>query len=114
MPTLVQLVVPRNAALAGSKLQRKVEELLRLLYAQGQIVGSQVAVYHKGRLVVDACAGTLGETDPRPVQNNTLFNVFSVSKAIAAVSLQLLFDRHLARPSDRVSQHWPDFAQNVR
>jgi CubicO group peptidase (beta-lactamase class C family) len=42
-----------------------------------------------------------------------LFNAFSVTKGVAAVCLNMLFDRHLATPLDKVADHWPAFAQNV-
>ena len=56
-----------------------------------------MAAYFKGKKIVDTCAGTLGDADPRPVQPNSLFNVFSVTKALTAVALHQLVDRGLVR-----------------
>jgi hypothetical protein len=61
-------------------LQLAVNALLRQLYASQDIIGMQVAVCKDGRLILDTCAGTMGEHDPRPVVSNSLFNCFSVTK----------------------------------
>jgi CubicO group peptidase (beta-lactamase class C family) len=81
------------------------------LGGENKYIGIQVAAYRNGRLVLDECvymggahvlrlawdvtqlwhasvctgAGVMGATDPRPVMPDTLFNCFSVTKAIAGM-----------------------------
>ncbi|KAE8784499.1 hypothetical protein D1007_41941 [Hordeum vulgare] len=45
---------------------------------------SQVCAYKDGKVIIDTAAGTLGKYDPRPVQPDSLFPVFSVTKGITA------------------------------
>lgn len=92
--------------------QRAAISVLRDLYDEGLITGIQVAVYHRGACVVSTCAGTLGTTDPRPVQPDSLFNCFSVVKGIAAAALHILADQRLLQYTDTVGYHWPKFACN--
>ncbi|GJX10000.1 beta-lactamase domain-containing protein 2-like protein [Tanacetum coccineum] len=45
---------------------------------------SHVCAYKDGKVIIDTSAGVLGIDDPRPVQPDSLFNVFSVTKGITA------------------------------
>ena len=44
-------------------------------------------------MIIDTSAGVLGIDDPRPVQPDSLFNVFSVSKGITAGMIHWLADK---------------------
>lgn len=46
------------------------------------------------------------------VTEETLFNCFSVTKAVAAFAVHLLIQRGLVSLEDPVCKHWPAFAQN--
>eukprot|EP00049_Salpingoeca_infusionum_P025915 m.22581 g.22581 ORF g.22581 m.22581 type:complete len:1649 (+) comp8401_c0_seq2:477-5423(+) len=95
-----------------TRAQVGVLEQLRSLYLDGTITGVQVAAYHNGQLVVDACAGTMGETDPRPIMSDTLFNSFSVTKAVASAALNMLLDQELLHLNDLVGEYWPEYNCN--
>lgn len=43
-------------------------------------------------MIIDTAAGALGRYDPRPVQPDTLFNVFSATKGITAGMVHWLVD----------------------
>lgn len=43
-------------------------------------------------MIIDTAAGVLGRYDPRPVQPDTLFNVFSATKGITAGMVHWLVD----------------------
>jgi aarF domain-containing kinase len=44
----------------------------------------QVCAYKDGKVIIDTAAGMLGKYDPRPVQPDSLFPVFSVTKGVTA------------------------------
>ena len=79
------------------------------LVGRGEAVGLQVAVRQRGKLLADVAAGTLGTADPRPVRRSSLFNVFSVSKALLAMGVHLLLEDGSLRLDDPVALHWPAF-----
>lgn len=56
----------------------------------------QVCAYKDGEVIIDTAAGTLGRYDPRPVQPDSLFPVFSVSKGITAGMVHWLVDKGYA------------------
>ncbi len=62
--------------------------------------------------MLDVCAGTQGDLDPRPVTSDTLFNCFSVSKAVSAVALHQLVEQRLLSYDDPVCSVWPEFAEH--
>jgi CubicO group peptidase (beta-lactamase class C family) len=72
-------------------------------------VGASVVVSVEGRSVVDLWGGTAGR-DGRPWERDTIVDVFSVGKAMVAISLLILVDRGVMAFEDPVAQHWPEFA----
>ena len=52
----------------------------------------KVCAYKDGEVIIDTAAGVLGRYDPRPVQPDTLFSVFSATKGIIAGMLHWLAD----------------------
>ena len=86
-----------------------VAEALKAALARGE-VGLQVAAYLGGDLVVDSSAGVLAEGSASPVTLETLFPIFSVTKAVTAVALHVQADRGLVDYSAPVADYWPEFA----
>ena len=74
--------------------------------------GIQVAAYLDGEQIVDIWAGVTEAGTDRKVAGDTLFNVFSVSKAILDVALWIQVERGLVELDMPVARYWPEFAQN--
>jgi len=75
-------------------------------------VGASLAVYRGGRLVADLWGGTRDSARSRVWTRDTLINVWSTTKGIAAIAVALLVDRGKLSYEDLVAQHWPEFAAN--
>jgi CubicO group peptidase (beta-lactamase class C family) len=73
--------------------------------------GLQVAAYIGPELVIDAWTGP-ADSGGRPVTGDTLFPVFSVSKAIASLALHLQAERGLVDYESPVARYWPEFGGN--
>jgi CubicO group peptidase (beta-lactamase class C family) len=73
-------------------------------------VGAAVAVSVEGRAIVDLWAGWMDRTRTRAWQRDTLVNVFSVGKAMAALSLLRLMERGQVDLDAPVARYWPEFA----
>lgn len=56
------------------------------------VVYFKVCAYKDGEVIIDTAAGVLGKYDPRPVQPDSLFSVFSVTKGISAGLVHWLVD----------------------
>ena len=63
---------------ANAAVKREID---RAIAERGEI-GVQVAAYLHGELVIDAWGGIADPASGRPVDGDTLFNVFSVAKVV--------------------------------
>jgi CubicO group peptidase (beta-lactamase class C family) len=89
--------------------QRRVQALLDQLIDSGAEIGLQVAAYHDGKQVVDAWAGLADVASSRPVDGDSLFTVFSCSKAITATAVHILTERGQVDYDTPVAAYWPEF-----
>src|SRR5262249_40089240 len=87
-----------------------VQATLDQLVDRGPEVGLQVGAYLDGELVVDGCAGLAEEGTNRAVDGETLFNVSSTGKGVAATCLHVLVDRGMVDYAAPVATYWPEFA----
>ncbi|XP_058222316.1 uncharacterized protein LOC131332233 [Rhododendron vialii] len=95
-----------------SDVEAKLRQLLVELGDADKILGIQVCAYKDGEVIIDTSAGMLGRYDPRPVQPDSLFPVFSVTKGIAAGMLHWLVDNGKLRLDENVGNVWPQFRVN--
>ncbi|MCP5018778.1 serine hydrolase domain-containing protein [Ketobacter alkanivorans] len=73
--------------------------------------GSSCAVYWQGELVANLWAGQRN-SDAEPWQQDTLVNVFSVSKAVTAICAQRAVDLGLLDLDRPVADYWPEYGCN--
>ncbi len=80
-------------------------------FEEGLEVGAAAAVTVDGELVVDIWAG---DADPNgtPWDRDTIVNVYSTTKTMAATCMLALADRGELDFDAPVCQYWPEFAQN--
>lgn len=73
--------------------------------------GASVAVYHRGRLVVDLWGGVRNPAR-EPWARDTLAMCWSTTKGVTATCAHVLADRGELDYDERVATYWPEFAQN--
>jgi len=88
------------------KVKRAIEDAI----TSGAELGLHVAAYHRGELVIDAWAGTADARTGAPVRADTLFNVYSVTKAVTATALHIQAERGLVDYDAPMARYWPEFA----
>lgn len=85
-----------------------LRELLERNLADGTEAGASVAVIQDGELVVDLWGG---EARPgEPWQRDTLVQVWSVTKTMAALTVLVLADRGVLDLDAPVAEYWPEFS----
>lgn len=87
-----------------------VQAAVEKAIAAGDELGVQVCAYHRGRRFVDVAAGFADPDRSRRVDHDTLFNIWSVSKAITATLLHIQADRGLIDYDAPIAHYWPEFA----
>ncbi|VDO65874.1 unnamed protein product [Heligmosomoides polygyrus] len=73
--------------------------------------GASLAVFVKGRKVVDLWGGYADKQAARTWKKDTISVAFSTTKAVAAVCIAMLADRGRLKYDDPVSKYWPGFAK---
>ncbi len=83
-------------------------------FAQDLDVGASVCVVHNGRTVVDLWGGEIDNVDGvrGPWKEDSIVNVWSTTKTMAALTMLVLVDRGLLDADAPVSAYWPEFAVN--
>lgn len=81
-------------------------------------VGASVAITVGGQMVVDLWGGAATyDSGPGDWEENTIINVWSTTKTMAALSCLVLMDRGELDPHAPIATYWPEFAaagkQNV-
>src|SRR5215831_10051045 len=89
----------------NSMVQEAVDTAIR---KHGEI-GLQVVAYVDGKQVVDVWGGLADITTGRQVDADTLFPVFSVTKAVTAVALHIQAERGLVDYAMPIAHYWPEF-----
>jgi CubicO group peptidase (beta-lactamase class C family) len=86
-----------------------VQEAVNTAIREGGEIGLQVAAYVDGELVVEVWSGLADETTGRKVDGDTLFPVFSVTKAVTATALHIQAERGLVDYDTPIAHYWPEF-----
>jgi|TARA_Y100000310_G_scaffold21958_1_gene21213 CubicO group peptidase (beta-lactamase class C family) len=73
-------------------------------------IGASVAVVVEGHLVVDLWGGHTDADRTSSWQQDTLVNVWSVGKAVTALTLLKALESHHIDVDEPVSTYWPEFA----
>ena len=73
-------------------------------------VGAAVCVYLNGESVVDLWGGWYSDDHEREWDRNTLVNVFSTTKGLAAFCAHRLIEQGLLDVDQPVAHYWPEFA----
>lgn len=88
-----------------------VREAFEANFEQGKELGACVAVTHDGEPVVDLWGGD-ADSEGRPWQEDTIINVYSTTKTMAAICILMLADQKAIDLSAPVARYWPEFAQS--
>jgi CubicO group peptidase (beta-lactamase class C family) len=80
-------------------------------FDRGLDVGASVAVTHNGEPVVDLWGGDC-DANGTSWKEDTIVNVYSTTKTMAATCILMLADRGLVDLYAPVAKYWPEFAQN--
>ena len=89
-------------------ISKIVQDAVQTALGRGEI-GVQVAAYVNGELVADVWGGLADKATVRKVDGDTLFPVFSVTKAVTATALHIQAERGLIDYEQPISRYWPEF-----
>ncbi|MYE08517.1 MAG: beta-lactamase family protein, partial [Acidimicrobiaceae bacterium] len=88
-----------------------VQDAFEANFAEGLEIGAAAAVTLDGEFVVDIWGGD-ADSEGSPWQRDTIVNVYSTTKTMAATCMLMLADRGELDFDAPVARYWPEFAQN--
>ncbi|MYA86051.1 MAG: beta-lactamase family protein [Acidimicrobiaceae bacterium] len=88
-----------------------VQDAFEANFDEGLEVGAAAAVTVDGEFAVDIWGGD-ADSEGTPWQRDTIVNVYSTTKTMAAICMLMLADRGELDFDAPVAQYWPEFAQN--
>jgi CubicO group peptidase (beta-lactamase class C family) len=102
-------VNPAGAGLAERQLNRITEHLQHQYIDAGRIAGCQVAVARHGQVGYFRSFGCRDLERALPVEEDTIWRIYSMTKPITGVALMSLYERGLFQLSDPVTRFLPEW-----
>jgi len=101
-------MLPFNRETINAEIQKVLDDAV----ASGKELGTQVAVYLDGELIVNAYSGWTDTSKKQKVTDKTLFPVASPSKGSASAAVHRLVEKGLMSYDMKVASVWPEFGCN--
>ena len=98
---------PETVGMSSARLARLDEVMKRRYVDGGYLPGMLTYVYRKGHLVHTGICGQMDIERGRPMREDAIFRIYSMSKPITAVALMMLVEEGLIGLGDSVHTHIP-------
>ena len=89
-----------------------VRTAIRTAIDNGLEEAVHAVAYHQGKLVLNVWDGLSDPANGSPASADTLYNVYSVTKAVAATALHIQAEKGFLDYDAPIADYWPEFAQN--
>jgi CubicO group peptidase (beta-lactamase class C family) len=98
---------PEEVGLSAAGLDA-VDQVVQDAIDQRQIAGAATLTARHGRIVRTRVMGLDSLSPRRPLPEDAIFHIFSMTKPVTGVAMSILADRGLWRPQDPVAAHLPE------
>ncbi len=100
---------PEQVGFSTARLARLDEVMTRRYVDGGFLPGFITQVYRKGELVHCGLSGSMDLERGKPMREDAIFRIYSMTKPITAVALMMLAEEGLVGLDDDVATHIPSF-----
>lgn len=107
---MIELSRPEKLGLSADRLDRIATHFDRYV-DEGRIPGYLALVARHGRATYCHCYGLRNVEAGHPVENDTIFRIYSMTKPVASVGVLMLYERGLLQLDDPASEFIPEFKQ---
>ena len=98
---------PETVGMSSARLARLDEVMKRRYVDGGYLPGMLTYIYRKGQLVHTGMCGQMDIERGKPMREDAIFRIYSMSKPITAVALMMLVEEGLIGLDDAVHSHIP-------
>jgi CubicO group peptidase (beta-lactamase class C family) len=100
-------LAPKRAGFAPERINRITEHLDKNYVAPGKIAGCQTLVARHGHIAYFKSQGLMDRERRKPLTDDTIFRLYSMTKPITSVALMTLFENGHFQLNDPVSRFIP-------
>jgi CubicO group peptidase (beta-lactamase class C family) len=98
-----------SVGVSGERLAR-LNDGMKSLVDQGRLAGVVTMVARHGKVIEFAAAGKRDIAANSPMQKDSIFRIYSMSKPITGVAMMMLFEEGKWQLNDPVAKYVPEFA----
>ena len=102
------MISPENVGLSSERLAR-IRPAVEKYIGDDKIAGALTLIARRGELVHLECVGLMDRENRRPMQRDTIFRIWSMTKPITCVALMMLYEKGYFQLFDPVSRFIPAF-----
>ena len=99
----------KEAGFAPERMGRITDHLNRNYIENGKIAGCQTLVARHGRVAYFSSLGSMDRERAKPMADDTIFRIYSMSKPITSVALMSLYEQGHFQLNDPVSRFIPEW-----
>ena len=117
MPAAVEAALSRDLAVVEPELVgvsavrlERLDAGMQAMVDSGKLAGVATMLARHGKIVFTDAVGTLDVSKSDPVELNSIFRIFSMTKPVVGVALMLLHEEGKWQLNDPVSKYIPAFA----
>ena len=89
----------------------KIQPAMQALVDSGKFAGVLTMIARKGKIVHFETAGLRDRESNKPMTEDTLFRIYSMTKPVTSVAIMMLYEEGKLKMDDPVSKFIPEFAQ---
>jgi CubicO group peptidase (beta-lactamase class C family) len=104
----METITPEKAGFSSGRLAR-VPEVMQGYVDRQELAGLITLVTRYRKVVHSECFGLMDIEASKPMQIDTIFRIYSMTKPITSVALMMLFEQGLVRLTDPVARFIPAF-----
>jgi len=102
-------VAPEEVGLSSARLARVVEHLDRSYVGPGKVAGTLTLVARRGRIAFLEAQGRMDLERGKPMQDDTIFRIYSMTKPVTSVALMSLYEEGRFQLADPVHKYIPEW-----
>lgn len=104
----MELVSPEKFGFSTARL-RRIRATTQRWVEQGKLAGVLTMIVRKGQLVHSESVGYRDLASQTPVQEDTIFRIYSMSKLITSAAVMMLYEENHFRLADPIAAFLPEF-----
>ncbi len=99
---------PEEVGMSSERIQR-VKDVMKTFVDDGKVKGLLTAIMRDGKLVHFETYGMMDAEQGKPMQNDTLFRMYSMTKVVTGVAVMMLYEEGHFTLNEPISKFLPEF-----